>query len=246
MASNREISRLFNLYAELLLLHNKNEALAKQLSGAAYRLRNISEDVLELKKTEQLKQFRADIILLLEEIKKTGTVNELDELIQLTPAGLFEMMRIRGLGGKKLSLLWRVGRIDSVDTLLQACKKNELSQIPGFGAKTQQNIIEAIESDRSSRDRFHYAFVADAAMQLVDSLKLMLRTELLSLCGEVRRQATTVGCIEIITALPSTNFTSKALQRLIVIQSSTDEETRGHTHDEIPVRIYHTNKQDFH
>ena len=246
MASNREISRLFNLYAELLLLHNKNEALAKQLSGAAYRLRNISEDVLELKRSEQLKQFRADIILLLEEIKKTGTINELDELIQLTPAGLFEMMRIRGLGGKKLSLLWRVGRIDSVDTLLQACKKNELSQIPGFGAKTQQNIIEAIESDRSSRDRFHYAFVADAATQLVDSLKKTLNTELLSLCGEVRRQATTVGCIEIITALESTKFNSKALQRFLVIQSSTNEETRGHTLDEIPVRIYHTNKHDFH
>jgi DNA polymerase (family X) len=246
MASNREISRLFNLYAELLLLHNKNEALAKQLSGAAYRLRNISEDVLELKKSEQLKQFRADIILLLEEIKKTGTINELDELIQLTPAGLFEMMRIRGLGGKKLSLLWRLGRIDSVDTLLQACKKNELSQIPGFGAKTQQNIIEAIESDRSSRDRFHYAFVADAAIQLVDSLKKIFSTELLSLCGEVRRQATTVGCIEIITAEESTALNSKALQRLLVIQSSTNEETRGHTLDEIPVRIYHTSKQDFH
>ena len=245
MASNREISRLFNLYAELLLLHNKNEALAKQLSGAAYRLRNISEDVLELKKSEQLKQFRSDIILLLEEIKKTGTVNELDELIQLTPAGLFEMMRIRGLGGKKLSLLWRVGRIDSVDTLLHACKKNELSQIPGFGAKTQQNIIEAIESDRSSRDRFHYAFVADAAVQLADSLQKMLKTEQLSLCGEVRRQATTVGCIEIITALESTKFNLKALQRLLVIESSTNEETRGHTLDEIPVRIYHSSKEDF-
>ena len=72
MASNREISRLFNLYAELLLLHNKNEALAKQLSGAAFRLRSISEEVAELNKSEQAKQFRADIILLLEELKKAN------------------------------------------------------------------------------------------------------------------------------------------------------------------------------
>jgi DNA polymerase (family X) len=245
MASNREISRLFNLYAELLLLHNKNEALARQLSGAAFRLRSMSEDLLTLKKSEQLKQFRADIILLLEELNKTGTINELDELIQLTPPGLFEMMRIRGLGGKKLSLLWRVGRIDTVDALLQACKKNELSAIPGFGAKTQQNIIDAIEADRSSRDRFHYAFVADAAIQLVDSLKKMFKTELVSLSGEVRRQATTVGCIELITSIPSTELTAKELQRFLVIQSSTNEETTGHTLDEIPVKIFHTNKHDY-
>src|SRR5688572_9161728 len=231
MASNREISRLFNLYAELLLLHNKNESLAKQLSGAAYRLRNISEDVLELKKSEQVKQFRADIILLLEEIKKTGTVNELDELIQLTPPGLFEMMRIRGLGGKKLSLLWRVGKIDSLDALLQACKKNELSQIPGFGAKTQQNIIDAIEAERSSRDRFHYAFVADAADALVDFLQKLFKTKLVSLCGEIRRQSTTVGCIELITAVEAEAFTAKALQKFLVIQSSTNEETKAHTLD---------------
>jgi len=246
MASNREISRLFNLYAELLLLHKKNEGLARLLSGAAYRLRNINENVLDLNKQELAKQFRPELISIMEEIKREGTINDLDELIQLTPAGLFEMMRIRGLGGKKLSLLWSIGKIDSVDALLQACKRNELSKIPGFGEKTQQNIIAAIESDNSNRDRFHYATVADEADALVDALQQFFKTKLLSLCGEVRRQSTTVAGIEMITAIESKAFKATTLKRLMTIQSSTNEETKGHTLDEIPVTIFHTGKADFH
>ncbi|MGZ5134502.1 MAG: helix-hairpin-helix domain-containing protein [Flavitalea sp.] len=246
MVSNREISRLFNLHAELLLLHNKNEDLANLLSGAAYRLRNINEELLELDNAQLSKLFRPEIIQILKELKKAGTINDLDELIQLTPPGLFEMMRIRGLGGKKLSILWRIAKIDTVDALLDACKKNELTGIPGFGLKTQQNIIHAIEADRSNRDRFHYATVADDAKALVLVLQKAFNTKLVSLCGEVRRQTTTVEQIEIIAAIDSKKFKGKDLRRFMVLQSSGKTQTNAQTLDEIPITVYHTSKEKFH
>src|SRR3954465_3834003 len=92
MISNREISRLFSLYAELLLLHEKDERLAALLSGASYRLRNISEDVITLGKEELSKLFRPELLTIIKELKATQTIQALDELIQLTPQGLFEMM----------------------------------------------------------------------------------------------------------------------------------------------------------
>src|SRR5215216_6187108 len=101
MVSNREISRLFGLYAELLLLHNENERLAALLSGAAYRIRRMTGDVAALSKKELSKLFRPEISSLFEELKNTGTIEALGELIQLTPQGLFEMIHIRGVGGKK-------------------------------------------------------------------------------------------------------------------------------------------------
>jgi DNA polymerase (family 10) len=58
MVSNREISRLFSLYAELLLLHQKNETLSGLLSGAAYRLRNFSEQVIKLDRKKLSQLFR--------------------------------------------------------------------------------------------------------------------------------------------------------------------------------------------
>jgi len=111
MLSNREISRLFSLYAELLMLHQKDERLAALLSGASYRLRNINENVVGLNKQELLKLFRPEITEIIARLKTISSIEALDELIQLTPQGLFEMMRIKGLGGKKLALLWKTAGI---------------------------------------------------------------------------------------------------------------------------------------
>jgi len=245
MVSNREIQRLFSLYAELLLLHDQNQRLAGLLSGAAYRLRNINEEVLAMNKKELGDHFRPEIIKVLDELKNTSTIEALDELIQLTPQGLFEMMRIRGLGGKKLSVLWNTAGIDTMDSLLKACEAHEVSKIRGFGAKTEQNIIEAIASYRSGSDQFHYATVADAAATLVKTLRKVLKTALIELCGEIRRQSLTVTSIEIIAAVAPKSLSREALRRLMIIESSTKQKTTGHTLDEIPVIIYHTSEPNF-
>jgi DNA polymerase (family 10) len=245
MVSNREISRLFSLYAELLLLHQKNETLSGLLSGAAYRLRNFSEQVIKLDRKKLSQLFRPQVVSLLITLQKKGSIDVIDELIQLTPPGLFEMMRIRGLGGKKLAILWNVAKIDTLDGLLEACKKNRLSGIPGFGKKTQENIIKSIEDYQGNKERFHYASIADDATNLVERLQKALKTELLSLCGEIRRQTTTVAAIEILAASDPKKIKTAASRRLMIIESSSHEITRGHTLDEIPVIIYHTTKTNF-
>jgi len=245
MLSNGDIRRLFNLYAELLLLHQQDERLAALLSGAAYRIGNMSEEVIQLGPKELSKLFRAEIIKILREIKNTSTIDAVEELVELTPQGLFEMMRIRGLGGKKLSVLWKNAGIDSIDALLDACKKGTISDIPGFGIKTQNNIIRAIEAYRSSEDRFHYASVAGTAEALIQNLQRVFKTKLIDLCGEIRRKTLTVGVIEIIAAVPIKSISKTALRRFMIVQSSAKGETKGHTLDEIPVTIYHTTKNDF-
>jgi DNA polymerase (family X) len=245
MVSNREVSRLFSLYAELLLLHRQDEKLTVLLSGAAYRIRKMVDEISGLDKKELSKLFRSQIVTVIIKLQTKGTIEELDELIQLTPAGLFEMMRIRGLGGKKLSVLWQTAGIDSIDALLEACKSNRLSSIPGFGVKTQANIISAIESYRSHKDRFHYASIADSAIEMEKVLQRTFKTKLISLCGEARRQSTTVPGIELLAAIEKTKFEKLLPKQLMVIQSSKGDHTTGHTLDEIPVTIYHTSSNRF-
>jgi DNA polymerase (family 10) len=244
MASNREISRMFSLYAELLLLHRQNERLATILSGASYRLRNITESVVSMDKATLTKHLRPELASIVDELKTTGTVEALDELIQLTPAGLFEMMRIKGLGGKKLSILWHTAKIDTIEGLLEACRNNELSKVPGFGKKTEANIIEAIESYNSNQERFHYGSIADEAANLVQTLHKILKTKQVSLCGEIRRQSTTIGSIEILAAIDPKKISSLT-RKFLVIHSSDKEKTIAHTLNEIPVTIYHGSKEQF-
>ena len=245
MLSNREISRLFSLYAELLLLHKKDERLAALLSGASYRLRNITESVTHTTHQELFKQFREEIATIIDEIKREGSLEAAEELIELTPQGLFEMMRIKGLGGRKLSVLWNEAGIDSLEALLEACKQNKVAAIAGFGAKTQENIIKQIEAYHANEKHFHYATVAVTAAALVKTLQQIFKTKLVSLCGAVRRQTLTVERIEIIAAIPSKTFDTTAVRKIMVVNSSNKEKTQAHTFDEIPVVIYHITKTKF-
>jgi DNA polymerase (family 10) len=242
MISNREIRRLFSLYAELLDLHRQDAMFAKALSSAAYYTRRFREDIMFLDKARISQMFRPPIARLLFELQKTETIAALDELIQLTPAGLFELMRIKGLGGKKLAIIWHVLKIDTMEGLLKACQDNKLSKIPGFGTKTESNIIKAIESYTSHRDHFRYATVADAADQLVLHLQKIGKTRLISLCGDIRRKTTTLARIEILAAK---KFTANSLKKYMIVQSSTKAETRGISVNEIPVTIYHTAEVDY-
>jgi DNA polymerase (family 10) len=246
MVTNAEIRRLFDLYAELLLLHDKDQRLAGLLSGAAYRIRNRSTGVMDAPAAELAKEFRPPIVRVLKELKRSSTIAALDELIQLTPQGIFEMMRIRGLGGKKLSVLWKKAGIDSIDALLAACKKHIISEMRGFGPKTEANIVRAIEDYRVNEDRFHYASVADIARSLVEQLRKVLKTNLVELCGEVRRQCLTVAGIEMLMAVPAKSLQKSALRKLLVIESTSKNETKGHTLDEIPLTIYLTTRLKFH
>ncbi len=155
------------------------------------------------------------------------------------------MMRIKGLGGRKLAVLWNDAGIDNLKALLDACKQNKVAHIAGFGIKTQENIINQIEAYYARENHFHYATVASTAVALVKALKQIFKTKLVSLGGEVRRQTLTIECIEIIAALSAKNFDTKAVRRIMVINSSNKEETKAHTLDEIPVVIYHTTKTKF-
>src|SRR4051812_32450355 len=125
MVSNKEIRQRFQLFAELLQLHNVDETLAKSLGGVSYKISQMSEQLAEMDDEELKKQFRGSILKFIHELFEHGSIEKLDELIQLTPSGVFEMMRIKGLGGKKLAVIWKTAGIDSIEKLLQASKEHK-------------------------------------------------------------------------------------------------------------------------
>jgi DNA polymerase (family 10) len=111
--------------------------------------------------------------------------------------------------------------------------------------KTEENLIGAIEALNDATEQFHYADVAEIAETLVEGLKRVLKTAYVSLCGEVRRQATTVSRIELIAVSFPKSVKAAALRRLFHISSKKGDVTEGHTEDEIPVTIYHVQEREF-
>src|SRR6185369_15177562 len=115
MLTNKQIRRILQLYAELLRVHEMEEKWAGALSSAAYYIRRVKENIITLDRQEIKKLFKPQIGQVLIELQAKSTIEALDELIQLTPAGLFEMMRIKGLGGKKIAAIWKQAKIDTLE-----------------------------------------------------------------------------------------------------------------------------------
>jgi len=245
MLTNKQIRRILQLYAELLRVHEMEEKWAGALSSAAYYIRRVKENIITLDRQEIKKLFKPQIGQVLIELQAKSTIEALDELIQLTPAGLFEMMRIKGLGGKKIAAIWKQAKIDTLEELLKACKKNKLSSIQGFGPKTEKNIARAIESYKESQTHFHYSSVAGTAERMITRLRNEMKSNLISLCGSIRRCSLTVPGIDIVAAFSQKQLSPARLKKFMVVKSSSKKETKGITLDEIPVTIYHATKANF-
>ncbi len=168
MISNGEVASLLRTLAELMMLHGENDSASKSFSVAAFQMSGLTRNVVDMDKGELQKIFNSKVVSKIQEIKATSGIQMLDELIQLTPSGIFEMMRIKGLGGKKLAVLWKQAGIDHMDMLLKACRNNEVARIKGFGEKTQQNIIKAIDYYKSNAGRFHFATIEDEADKITE------------------------------------------------------------------------------
>ncbi|PIC58526.1 DNA polymerase/3'-5' exonuclease PolX [Sporosarcina sp. P12(2017)] len=130
------------LYMELLgENHFKVAAFRKAASTLELDTRSLAEmdDILSLKGIG--KGTGAVIIDLIEK----GTSDVLTELEEKVPKGLIPLLNIPGLGGKKIAKLREVLSIDSIESLQAACERQEVSKVPGFGKKTEENLLREIE-----------------------------------------------------------------------------------------------------
>ncbi len=121
--------------------HFKVAAFRKAASTLELDTRSLAEmdDILSLKGIG--KGTGAVIIDLMEK----GTSDVLTELEEKVPKGLIPLLNIPGLGGKKIAKLREVLSIDSIESLQAACERQEVSKVPGFGKKTEENLLREIE-----------------------------------------------------------------------------------------------------
>ena len=200
--STEEIAHALKLTAQLMELHEENPFKIKSIANAAYKLDKTDIDLQgkSLPELEKIEGIGKGIAAKINELLTTGNLKELTEMAEKTPVGVIEMLRIKGIGPKKVGQLWRELEIESVGELLYACNENRLIALKGFGAKTQEAVKKQIEYFQSNIGKFHNASVEKLALDLVDALKKKYKTELVSLTGEMRRKCEIITKIEILIA----------------------------------------------
>jgi len=166
--TNAAIADNFSLLSKLMDIHGENSFKARSYSTAAYTIERLPEELslLPTDKIPHIKGIGDSIAKAIIEQLTTGTWNLLTTYLSKTPAGVIEMLQIKGLGPKKIATIWNELGIDSIGELLYACNENRLTLFKGFGEKTQQNVKAAIEYYLSQQGNYLYAQVEQFAAQM--------------------------------------------------------------------------------
>jgi len=201
---NKTIARTLRLLSQLMELHEENPFKIKSVANAYFKVDKLpfalkDKPLAELDKIEGIGKGLASKII---ELLQTGELKELNEILEKTPAGVVEMLAIKGIGPKKIFIIWRTLGIESIGELYYACNENRLIEAKGFGLKTQEEIKNAIEFKLAANGRFLYAQVEGFAKtlftQLVDWTGKIDSSALLGFAGQYRRACEIIDELEIV------------------------------------------------
>lgn len=200
MMDNKAISKIFKLCSQLMELHNENPFRTKAMASASFKLDKLpfridDASLEELSAQPGIGKSTAEKA---KEVAQTGTFKELQDLLANTPSGVVEMLTIKGLGPKKVQIIWQDLGIESVGELLYACNENRLVEAKGFGLKTQEEIKKSIEFSISNQGWFLYAKVLSQADTFYAILKTHFPASLLSFTGDFRRKCEVLSTVDLL------------------------------------------------
>lgn len=206
--SNEVIAESFSLLAKLMDIHGENPFKIKSYSAASFSIDKLTEElsVIPREKILSVKGIGPSIGKQIIEILDTGELPQLHEIIGKTPPGVIEMLRIKGLGPKKISTVWKEMEIESIGELMYACDENRLMLYKGFGEKTQNNIRDTITFYLRSQGSFLFAEVEGYVHTIHKSLRESFPGHLISITGAFRRQLETIDRAEWIISVPSSEL----------------------------------------
>jgi DNA polymerase (family 10) len=206
---NYEIAEYFNLLAKLMDIHGENAFKIKSYTNAAYTLDRLNDPLVDMTPAQiaSIRGIGDALAQKILDLLATKKLQILEDYIEKTPAGILEMLKIKGLGPKKIITIWKELGIESIGELLYACEENRLINYKGFGAKTQQSIQDALNYYLQNQGSYLYQQVQTIVDQIENALSLQFPKEQHQVSGHYKRQMETLDFLDIVT---TTN--SKVLQ----------------------------------
>ncbi|MCM8801601.1 MAG: DNA polymerase/3'-5' exonuclease PolX [Candidatus Omnitrophica bacterium] len=198
---NQEIAKIFYEIAYFLEMEGVQfKPFAYQKAGLT--LESLERDVEEIYKKEGLEGLKKipgvgeSIALKIEEYLKTARIRYYEDYRKKYPINLEELMHIEGLGPKRLKILYDKLKIKNLEDLEKSAKAGKISPLPGFGEKTEKNILEAIEFAKRSKGRFLLGEILPRVKEVYEKLKSLKEVERIDMVGSIRRMKETIGDVD--------------------------------------------------
>lgn len=149
----------------------------------------------------------------------TGTLPYYEQLRVQFPATLFELFDVPGLGPKKIKALYEKLEVTSVADLEKACKDGKVATLDGFGAKTQEKLLHALETLKRGAGLHLAPEAAVASQAVLDDLRAHPDAIRISAGGSTRRCNETVHDIDIIVSTKNPAAISSAFRGHPLVES---------------------------
>jgi len=190
---------------------------------AAYRraAQGLERDVRSLKEIEDFTSIPGigkgtnDLI---QEFLETGSSEMLKQLEEEIPAGLIPLLKLPGLGGKRLAVLYKELDIVDADTLRAACIEGKVEKVKGFGKKTAENILNALSNQSERPERLPIAYMLGLAGVIETYLAAIAEIDRYHIAGSVRRLKETAKDLDFIIATKENDKVRKLLVEMDVVK----------------------------
>ncbi len=216
---NRDIARILRETAQLLEIdgamigrYRSYERAAELLGGLSVSVEELARDREKLMELPGIGDGMADHI---EEILKTGDYALRAKLLKKYPSTILDLLDLQSLGPKKVAFLWKAFKAGTVAEVEALARENKLRDLPGFGEKSEENILKAIEVHKKGAGRFHIDVAEETAEMLVAHIRAYGKPiEAVTPAGSLRRGKETIGDLDLLVTLPSGKYTAKVVESI--------------------------------
>jgi len=187
---HKAILNQLKLCIQLMELHEENPFKIRSYQGGLNALERLEGDLMELSEQElaQVPGIGKSILEAIQSLKSSGSFSTLDALLEQTPSGVLEILQVKGLGPKKVQVLWKELGITSTHELMEACQSGKVAQTKGFGEKTQETIIQNLLFKASTSGKWLYADIEETILALAAQLQLVISKAQVRVVGEFARR----------------------------------------------------------
>lgn len=201
--TNLQISYIFANIADMLEIKGENIYKIRAYRKASRIIKKFPvelEDFTEKFEPESIPGIGKALSEKIQEIISTGKCKYYERLKREVPEDLIKMLKIPGLGPKRVRTIYNVLGVDTIAQLEKSAKKDKLRELPGFGVKTQQSILKGIKMLKQGADKIELPVALELGEYVVSNLRTLPEVENISLVGSVRRRKEVVRDIDILIA----------------------------------------------
>ena len=199
--SNQEIAEIFNEIARFLEIEGiKFKPYAYE--RAAFSLESLQEDVGEIyakggkKALQEISGIGKNLADHIEEYLKTGKIKIYEKYKKKLPVKMDELLKIEGLGPKKIKILYQKLKIKSLKDIEKAAKFGKIAPLFGFGEKTEKNILQGLEFLKRNKGRLLLGDIMPMVREIYEKLGNLKEVQKISFAGSLRRRKETIGDVD--------------------------------------------------